>query len=170
MKDIATISITKINHMLTRLEQSGRRVTPQRIAIVEALLEHGGHPTPMEVRERVRQKDPSISQATVYNTMLLLAELGLIRKLDIADDEHAHYDADVNPHVNVVCARCGQINDVHTDTLEALLGLVASRSGYQIAPGGVTMYGLCAACRRAPGQLIGGRMTMDDGDAGPIRL
>lgn len=133
--------------MLAAVEQSGRRVTPQRVAVMEALLAHGGHPTPLEVRERVQQKNPSISQATVYNTMTLLAELDLIRKLDIADDEHAHYDADVTPHVNVVCTQCGQIDDVHTDTLEALLGLVASRSGYQIAPGGVTMHGLCAACR-----------------------
>lgn len=143
------------NCILTQLEQNGRRVTPQRMAVIEALLEHGSHPTPMEVRERVQQKDPSISQATVYNTITLLADLGLIRKLDIADDENAHFDTDMHPHVNVVCTQCGQISDVHTDTLEALLGLVASRSGYQIASGGVTMYGLCDECRRVAKQERG---------------
>src|SRR6185295_3904918 len=94
---------------------------------------------------------PSISQATVYNTITALEELGLIRKLDIAGDEHAHYDLHVEPHVNIVCTRCGRITDVYTDTLEALLGLVAARSGYQLAPGdGVIVYGLCTPCQRAP--------------------
>ena len=143
-----------INHaqrerLFAQLEQHGKRITPQRATVIEALLAHGGHPTPMEVRDLVWQKDASISQATVYNTITILAELDLIRKLNIADDEHTHYDVDVSPHVNVVCNRCGRINDVHTDTLEALLGLVATRSGYQIESGGVTMYGLCDACQRA---------------------
>lgn len=134
--------------IFSQLEQHGKRVTPQRATVIEALLAHGGHPTPMEVRDLVRQKDASISQATVYNTMMVLAELNLIRKLDIANDENTHYDVDVRPHVNVVCSRCGRIHDVHTDTLEALLGLVAARSGYQVESGGVTMYGVCDTCRR----------------------
>jgi Fur family peroxide stress response transcriptional regulator len=143
------VNATQRERLFSQLEQHGKRVTPQRAAVIDALLAHGGHPTPMEVRDLVWQKDASISQATVYNTIMLLAELDLIRKLDIADDENAHYDVDVRPHVNVVCSRCGRISDVHTDTLEALLGLVAARSGYQVQWGGVTMYGLCDACRRA---------------------
>ena len=135
--------------IFSQLEQHGKRVTPQRATVIEALLAHGGHPTPMEVRDLVWQKDSSISQATVYNTMVVLAELDVIRKLDIADDENTHYDVDVRPHVNVVCSRCGRIHDVHTDTLEALLGLVAARSGYQIESGGVTVYGVCDNCRQA---------------------
>lgn len=138
----------RLNNLLTRLEESGRRITPQRELVIQALVAHGGHPTPIEVRDLVWQGDTSISQATVYNTFVILEELGLINKLEIVGDEHAHYDLDVQAHVNAVCTRCRSIVDVHTDTLEALLGLIATRSGYQLAPGeGVIVYGTCAACQ-----------------------
>ena len=82
----------------------------------------------------------------------MLEELGLIRKLEIVGDEHAHYDLDVEAHVNAVCTRCRNIADVHTDTLEALLGLIASRSGYQLASNeGVLVYGTCGNCQSAAG-------------------
>ena len=142
---------SKLNRLLARLEAGGRRVTAQRIAVCEALLAHGGHPTAAEAYQRVQAAHPAISQATVYNTLTVLEELKLIRLLHIVGDDHAHYDLGVDPHVNAVCTRCGRITDIHTDTLEALLGLVATRSGYQLSQGeGVIVYGLCADCASAP--------------------
>ena len=138
---------SKLNRLLDQLEASGRRVTTQRIAVCEALLAHGGHPTAAEVYLRVHAAHPAISQATVYNTLSALEELNLIRLLHLVGDDHAHYDLGVEPHVNAVCTRCGRITDIHTDTLEALLGLVAMRSGYQLSPSeGVIVYGLCSEC------------------------
>jgi Fur family transcriptional regulator, peroxide stress response regulator len=138
---------SKLNRLLAQIEASGRRVTAQRIAVCEALLAYGGHPTAAEVYQRVHAAHPAISQATVYNTFAVLEELSLIRLLHIVGDDHAHYELGVEPHVNAVCTRCGRITDIHTDTLEALLGLVATRSGYQLSQGeGVIMYGLCPEC------------------------
>jgi Fur family transcriptional regulator, peroxide stress response regulator len=138
---------SKLNRLLDQLEASGRRVTTQRIAVCEALLAHGGHPTAAEVYQRVHAAHPAISQATVYNTLSALEELNLIHLLHLVGDDHAHYDLGVEPHVNAVCTRCGRITDIHTDTLEALLGLVAMRSGYQLSPSeGVIVYGLCSEC------------------------
>jgi len=138
---------SKLNRLLGQLEASGRRVTTQRIAVCEALLAHGGHPTAAEVYQRVHAAHPAISQATVYNTLSVLEELNLIHLLHLVSDDHAHYDLGVEPHVNAVCTRCGRITDIHTDTLEALLGLVAMRSGYQLSPSeGVIVYGLCSEC------------------------
>ena len=139
-----------LNRLLAQLEAHGRRVTPQRAAVCEALLAHKGHPTVTEIWQSVHAAHPSISQATVYNTITVLEELRLVQKLEIAGDEHTHYDVGGEPHVNAVCTNCGMITDVYTDTLEALLGLVANRSGYQLMPGsGVIVYGSCAQCRRA---------------------
>jgi Fur family transcriptional regulator, peroxide stress response regulator len=140
---------TRLNQLLARFEAGGRRVTPQRAAVCRALIAHGSHPTATEIWQRIRATHPSISQATVYNTIAALEELGLIKRLDIAGDEHTHYDLDVGPHVNAVCRRCGRIADVYTDTLEALLGLVASRSGYGLDPReGMIVYGVCGECRK----------------------
>ena len=145
---MTTQQITALEQLLLQLEAGGRRVTPQRAAVCEALLGHGGHPTVAEIWEMVHAAHPSISQATVYNTIAALEELALIRRLDIAGDEHTHYDLDVAPHVNAFCRRCGRVADVYTDTLEALLGLVAVRSGYDLDPReGLIVYGLCAECR-----------------------
>jgi Fur family peroxide stress response transcriptional regulator len=141
---------SKLNRLLAQLEASGRRITAQRIAVCEALLAHGGHPTAAEVYQRVHAAHPAISQATVYNTLSALEELSLIRLLHIVGDDHAHYDLGVERHVNAVCTRCGRITDIHTDTLEALLGLVATRSGYQLGQGeGVIVYGVCPDCEPA---------------------
>jgi Fur family peroxide stress response transcriptional regulator len=137
----------ELNSLLAKLEAGGKRVTTQRVAVCEALLSHGGHPTAAEIWQRVQTRHPSISQATVYNTLAALEELQLIRALDIVGEDHTHYDLSVDPHVNVVCTRCGRIADVHTDTLEALFGLVSARTGYQlISQDGVIVYGRCPEC------------------------
>src|SRR5689334_12966934 len=143
---------SKLRRLLDQLEAAGRKVTSQRAAVCAALFEHGGHPTATQIWKIVHNAHPSISQATVYNTIAMLEELRLIKRLEIAGDEHTHYDLIVAPHVNAVCKRCGRIDDVYTDTLEALLGLVAARSGYALDPReGVIVYGLCGACRQAAG-------------------
>lgn len=138
----------KIDYLLGQLEAAGKRSTPQRHAVCQALVEHGGHPTVADVFERVRTIFPMISQATVYNTIDTLQELGLVQQLDVVNHEHTHYDLDLTPHINLVCTRCGTIIDLHTDTLDALLAQVSQRSGYQIDPhSALLVYGLCPACR-----------------------
>src|SRR3954468_10664099 len=105
-----------LSHLLARLEAHGRRVTHQRSAVCQALLAHGGHPTATEIWRSAHALWPSTSQATVYNTIATLEELRLIHKLEIAGDEHTHYDMDTAPHVHAACTRCGRIADVYTDT------------------------------------------------------
>lgn len=143
----------QLNRLLAQLEARGKRVTAQRAAICEALVSAAAHPTAGEIWQLVQRSHPSISQATVYNTLAALEDLELIRPLGILGDEHTHYDLCVEPHVNVVCTVCGRIADVHTDTLEALLGLVSARTGYRLAPQeGVVAYGMCPDCAIASAQ------------------
>jgi Fur family peroxide stress response transcriptional regulator len=148
MTDMAIHTDPRLNQLLDRIEAAGRKITPQRVAVCAALLAQRGHPTAGQVWRSVYKAHPSISQATVYNTIAALEELGLIKRLEIAGDEHTHYDLDLAPHVNAVCKHCGRIDDVYTDTLEALLGLVAARSRYQVDSGkGVVVYGMCPTCK-----------------------
>src|SRR5215212_8952050 len=104
---------SKLNRLLAQLESSARRVTPQRIAVCEALLSCKGHPTAAEIYLAVREAHPAISQATVYNTLTMLEELSLIHTLHLIGDDHAHYDLGIEEHVNAVCTRCGRITDIH---------------------------------------------------------
>ena len=110
-----------LDNLLGGLGQAGRRATPQRQAICAALVEHGGHPSAAAIFERVRAQFPMISQATVYNTLETLRELGLVVQLDVGSAEHARYDLQTQPHLNIVCTRCGAIADLHTDTLDGTI-------------------------------------------------
>jgi Fur family peroxide stress response transcriptional regulator len=137
-----------IDRLLAELEAAGKRSTPQRHAVCQALVEHGGHPTVAEIFERVRFTFPMISQATVYNTVDTLRDLGLIQPLDLSTDGHTHYDLDPTPHVNLVCGGCGAIVDLHTDSLNLLLDEVSRRSGYAVdRTNPLVIYGTCPACR-----------------------
>lgn len=140
----------QIDRLLAELEAAGKRSTPQRHAVCQALVEHGGHPTVAEIFERVRFTFPMISQATVYNTVDTLRDLGVIRPLDLSTDGHTHYDLDPTPHVNLVCGGCGAIVDLYPDSLTALLDEVSRRSGYLVGHDNpLVIYGTCPACRPA---------------------
>jgi Fur family transcriptional regulator, peroxide stress response regulator len=137
----------RIQRFLDELEQAGKRQTLQRHAICRALVETEPHPTVAEIYHRVTRSFPMISQATVYNTIDTLRELGLIIQLDIANHDHTHFDVDTSPHVNVVCRYCGEITDVHDDSVDALLAGVSRKCGYTLLPeAGLILYGVCPQC------------------------
>jgi Fur family peroxide stress response transcriptional regulator len=139
-----------VDYLLHELESAGKRATPQRYAVCQALVEHGGHPTVAEIFERVRDIFPMISQATVYNTIDTLEELGLIHRLDIANHEHTHYDLDQHAHVNLVCMQCGHITDVQTNVLDELLQQASQHTSYDIERStGMVLYGTCPDCRNS---------------------
>ncbi len=138
-------------YLMQQLERAGKRSTPQRHAVCQALVEHGGHPTVAEIFERVRGVFPMISQATVYNTLDTLEELGLVHRLDIANHEHTHYDLATLPHVNLVCTHCGSIHDLHVAALDNLLEQIGQCSNYEVARStGLVVYGICPTCRTEP--------------------
>jgi Fur family peroxide stress response transcriptional regulator len=133
--------------LIAHLESAGKRSTPQRHAVCAALVDHGGHPTVAEVFEQVRNRFPMISQATVYNTVETLCDLGLLIPLDLTNDEHTHYDLNLDPHINVVCTGCGQITDVQASSLDLLFEQVGQSSGYAITrSNSVVLYGVCSVC------------------------
>jgi Fe2+ or Zn2+ uptake regulation protein len=142
-----------IGRLISQLEAAGKRSTPQRHAVCQALVEHGGHPTVAEVFDRVRAIFPMISQATVYNTVDTLRDLGLIQPLDISNSEHIHYDLDPSAHINLVCTGCGAIVDLHIDLLDDLFTQVAQRTGYRLdRRNALLVYGACANCQGRGGQ------------------
>jgi Fur family peroxide stress response transcriptional regulator len=146
-----------VDTLLGQLEAAGKRSTPQRHAICQVLVEHGGHPTVAEIFERVRAIYPMISQATVYNTIDTLEELGLVQRLDVANHEHTHYDLNPYPHINVVCTCCGQISDIHVEVLDELLHTVSTLTRYQIAASSsLLVYGICPACATSCPHAAGG--------------
>jgi Fur family transcriptional regulator, peroxide stress response regulator len=121
------------------------RQTAQRAMILETVQEASEHLTAGEIFERVRKKDPRIAYGTVYRSLHLLAQHGLIQELTFAD--HAsRYDARVDRHDHVYCTSCGLMIDVEVP--EALFArlVAAERSGFTIANHHTVFSGACPNC------------------------
>jgi Fur family peroxide stress response transcriptional regulator len=131
-----------------RLRDSGLRLTPQRLAIYEALVGRRDHPTAQRLHADLVAALPSLSPATVYNTLQVLVEHGLVQELGQAGDGAVHYDGDVEPHLNLVCTRCHRIEDLRDPLLEHGPGRVAELSGYRLHGARLVFYGLCPACQQ----------------------
>jgi Fur family transcriptional regulator, peroxide stress response regulator len=130
------------------LRQAGLRPTPQRLAIVgEVLLRH--HPTVAEVYDSVRREFPTIGLATVYNTLRSMTERGLVRELPF--NNATRFDVNLTPHANLVCTRCGAIEDSEAcnDLLVQLQQRIAADAGFAPESQRVDVYGVCAKCRAA---------------------
>ncbi len=119
-------------------------MTPQRQAILRYLASVRTHPTAQEVYEAVRMQYPHIARATVYNTLNLLARLGLILELR-REGGAVRYETDTTPHVNLICLKCGKVVDAHIHVnLEADESML---NGFKILHIRVDAYGYCAECQ-----------------------
>jgi Fur family transcriptional regulator, peroxide stress response regulator len=135
------------------LRGAGLRVTPQRLAIAEAVLAQH-HPSVAEVYESVRRRFPTIGLATVYATLHGMAEHGLVRPLPF--ENVTRYDANTAPHANLICTSCGRITDFNAcdDLLEALRERT-DVAGFSLEQERVDLLGVCADCQHARLQPTG---------------
>jgi Fur family peroxide stress response transcriptional regulator len=136
--------------LLAALKEAGLRLTPQRIAVCRALAEtlRGAHPTAQALYAHLLPAYPSLSRATIYNTLQTLVNAGLVHELGTAGDGTLHYDIDASPHANLVCTRCHRVEDFPAAALAGVAQRVASASGYELRGARIVYYGLCPACRR----------------------
>ncbi len=129
------------------IRKKGYRATPQRIIIYEALWKVGSHPTVAEVHKYATQSDPSISLATVYNTLHLFEEIGLVREMS-AKEGSARYDPNTEAHVNLICQECGKVVDYECSHLDDLLKELEGNTGFRIDVPLFEIKGLCDECRK----------------------
>src|SRR5277367_7120535 len=106
-----TPAVDHVGEMLACVRASGLKLTPQRMAIVRELAADPTHPTAQELFERLRPALPTMSFATVYNTLDALAAAGLCASLSLAPGP-ARFDPNMRPHHHAVCDRCGLVRDV----------------------------------------------------------
>ncbi len=102
----------RVNAALAALDRAELRKTPQRIAVVHALVDDTSHPTAQQIFDRLRRQMPTMSFATVYNTLAALERAGVCRSLRLSHDDSARFDPMVEPHDHAVCDRCGRVLDV----------------------------------------------------------
>ena len=140
--------------IVERLRWWGVRVTPQRLAIAEAVLNSTDHPTVQQIYERVRDHFPSMTLATIYSTLGVLERSGLIQELPF--ERMSRYEANMEPHVNLVCVQCENVMDadVGQDVVVRLKSRISSQADFEVAWQRVDFYGWCPRCAatKLPGQ------------------
>ena len=128
-----------------RLRASGHRLTPQRELVLQA-VEKLGHATPDEVYAEVRTSSESINLSTVYRTLELLDELGLIRHAHLTDRAPTYHSARGHEHAHFVCRGCRKVISIGRDDIERSLGPLAATYGFKPDYGHLTVFGTCADC------------------------
>ncbi|MGO5211312.1 Fur family transcriptional regulator [Parafannyhessea sp. LCP21S3_E6] len=132
----------------TRAKTPARRNTRQRQMVLEEVRSRCDHPTAEQIYQSVHERDPRMSQATVYRNLHLLAEEGEILSIKAPGVEHFDLRRDAHPHM--VCTRCGSVVDVPIPLGDADLdGRAAAATGWQVLDHAVIFRGVCPACMRS---------------------
>ena len=132
--------------LATALKRWGVRVTPQRLAIAEVVINAEDHPSVQQIHERVSEQFPYITLATVYSTLSVLEKKGLIQELPF--QKLSRYDANLEPHANLVCVSCGTVVDtqIGEDQIASLRRELSVKAEFDIASQRVDFYGWCPKC------------------------
>ncbi|HEU4963974.1 MAG TPA: Fur family transcriptional regulator [Bacilli bacterium] len=133
---------------LADLKARGIRLTPQRQIILQFLKETDEHPTAEQVYQKIGEQFPGISLATVYNTLNMLKDLGVIRELSYGDLS-SRYDGNDSHHAHLVCQSCSQVIDIECPPQEKLVTAEMQSSGFLLNTYRLEFYGTCTACQAA---------------------
>lgn len=129
------------------LRNRGFKVTPQRLAVYEVLGQTKEHPNAEMIYHWLQPKYPTMSLATVYKTLDILSELGIIQVLNVGE-ECFRYDAEMRPHQHMRCTSCGRVDDVHGIDDESFIRKVTDATGYLLSERQFYFYGICPECQK----------------------
>lgn len=137
----------RYEQMLEALRDSGCRITDPRRAVVQVLAEGHQHLNHTELLERAQQRHAAIGRATVYRTVELMVELGLIHVTYLGDAGQRFVIPIHGHHHHMVCNECGAVTDVEECHFSSALAAISRETGFAIDSHLVELYGLCPACQ-----------------------
>ncbi|HHF42934.1 MAG: transcriptional repressor [Candidatus Aminicenantes bacterium] len=129
--------------VLQKIRETGFRLTPQRLAIVEYLIGNREHPSVEKIYSDLKPKYPMLSLSTVYNTVKVLKAIGEIQELTISEDR-VYLEPNLQPHYHFLCLECGRIYDIWPEG-EMLPTRI---NGHEVRQVQVYYYGVCANCQK----------------------
>jgi Fur family ferric uptake transcriptional regulator len=132
------------------LKQRGVRLTRQRQLLLELIDGTGQHLDAERLFQMAKEKDPRLNRVTVYRTLKMLKESGLVDELDLmhyAGDQHYYETRLKQEHAHVVCLRCGKVEEFFGDTLQRLRKQIEGHFGFQVLLARTEVGGYCAHCQ-----------------------
>ncbi|KXL54514.1 transcriptional regulator PerR [Anaerotignum neopropionicum] len=129
------------------LKEKGLKVTPQRIAVYNMLLNTTEHPNAETIYKALEPTNPTMSLATVYKTLDYFKQLGLVQELNVGEGS-SRYDAVVKCHPHTVCIQCGKVRDLYLEELTEIHKKIAEELDFEVRCEQLILYGICGKCRR----------------------
>jgi Fe2+ or Zn2+ uptake regulation protein len=129
-----------------QFRRSGYTLTSQRRAVLEALEEANGHPSAEDIYLIVKKKNPRVALGTVYQALSVLEEIGVVDSKHWSESP-TRYDLNVQPHLDIRCARCGEVSEIPSVELGELEKRIRCNTPYEVTRTTIVVEGLCPSCR-----------------------
>ena len=136
-----------MENLIQQLRERRIAVTPQRLAVMGALQRRRDHPTADHIYQEVRRQLPAISFNTVYKTLEILCQRGMVIKVNPLHAV-ARYDCETGQHAHLICRQCHHIIDLDWEVSEVPSLDAAVLQGFQIEHPSLTFWGLCPRCQQ----------------------
>jgi Fur family ferric uptake transcriptional regulator len=133
--------------IMDAFDVAGYRLTEPRRALARLIESREGHFTADDLVSESSRRRLGVGRATVFRSLDILADLGLVERLDLPSGDHAFVACEPVHHHHVVCSQCGRTTDVGDSGMSSVLAEVARKSGYEIEAHRLELFGTCASCR-----------------------
>ena len=135
-----------------KLSARQHKMTPQRQIVLQIFLDHPGeHLSAEDVHDLLRDKRAEIGLATVYRTLELLSDLGILQKMEFGDGCSRYEVNDTDPtrhhHHHLICTKCGKVEEFDEDLLESLEAIIKRKTGFVTTDHQVKFFGVCQECQ-----------------------
>ena len=136
------------SEIVSAFETAGYRLTGPRRALAALIASHGGHFTAEDLLGESRRRRLGVTRATIFRSLDVLADLGVVERLDLPSGEHAFVTCEPAHHHHVVCSACGRTTGVADPGIERMAEAIGRETGYRIDAHRLELFGLCPACRK----------------------
>ncbi len=141
------VIILEKQQIIELLHEKGLKATLQRQIICEYLFNTDEHPTAEQIMQKISEKYPTISIATIYSTLKNLKKKKIIHELEFSNKQPSHFEPNTQPHINLICPECHEILDYESETFTTFWDLIVQEINRTPERHVIDIYALCKKCK-----------------------
>jgi Fur family transcriptional regulator, ferric uptake regulator len=136
-----------LDDIVARLRQAGHKITTQRVAIIKIVIESDELLTPSALYKKARDLDPEVGEVTVYRTLDILSQLGLVCMVHTGENTHSYIGRPAEHHDHLICSECGKVVNFTDCNISKLEKRLVGETGFAINEHRLDFYGKCRECK-----------------------